>query len=589
MNRLSPPSRALTFLFLGLVLLLGALWGSRPLVHDDLFFHLATGRYVVETLQVPTVDLFSFTRAGEPWVSHEWGFGVLMHLFWFASGYWSLVGVKAGLTVAILLALLALMAWRCGRDVGAPTAGLVALLAVGLWAINDQLILRASLFSSLFILILMGLLLWFDETGSRLSFAAISGLFLLWSNFHGEVLFGLFLLGLTTVEALLSRWPAPAKLVPSSLLQAGPQRPYLLLFVVSLLLSLVNPNGIQVLFYPFRLAWFLFSRGGSLQMGHFGGATPGTSAGFYLLIAILLLGLLPIERFKVLSLTEVGTVVAFLVLSIRSHRFILYFVLFSLPVIVHLWSSGGSLDLSWLRRTRTRAVLVGFVMLVVAVTTATTWIEQPRTPLSRHFPRGAVRYLQQDEVSARMFNHQNYGGYLHWNLGQPVFWDGRNLLFASLMEEVSTMPLTEVETKWQINSLLLTEFEYLQMKSQIDPARWALVFWDDHSALYLRRESAFDSLLKQGELRRLPPFGGVEGLNLLAEAPAVRSETRRELDRILIFEPDCQRALYLHGLLSFYAGDYARAEEELRRASALGPNPFVEKALARVMERGRRL
>ncbi len=72
-------------------------------------------------------------------------------------------------------------------------------------------------------------------------------------------------------------------------------------------------------------------------------------------------------------------------------------------------------------------------------------------------------------------------------------------------------------------------------------------------------------------------------------APAVRSETRRELDRILIFEPDCQRALYLHGLLSFYAGDYARAEEELRRASALGPNPFVEKALARVMERGRRL
>jgi len=64
--------RLATLLGLGLTLALAAVWGSRPLIHDDLFFHLSTGEFVVETHEVPTTDPFSFTQAGKPWVSHEW-------------------------------------------------------------------------------------------------------------------------------------------------------------------------------------------------------------------------------------------------------------------------------------------------------------------------------------------------------------------------------------------------------------------------------------------------------------------------------------------------------------------------------------
>ena len=104
----STNNRTLGLLFLGLVLFLAVLWGSKPLVHDDLFFHLATGQHVVENHRVPTTDIFSFTRGGERWVSHEWGFGVLVHFFWFAKGYWALVALKATAVVAVLLLLLAL-------------------------------------------------------------------------------------------------------------------------------------------------------------------------------------------------------------------------------------------------------------------------------------------------------------------------------------------------------------------------------------------------------------------------------------------------------------------------------------------------
>ena len=91
-------------------------------------------------------------------------------------------------------------------------------------------------------------------------------------------------------------------------------------------------------------------------------------------------------------------------------------------------------------------------------------------------------------MARRPFHHQNYGGYLRWHLEEPIFWDGRNLLFASLMAEVAQMPLDEVVEKWEIDSLLLTEFEYQQMVDQIVPAQWALVYWDDFSALFLRRD-----------------------------------------------------------------------------------------------------
>jgi hypothetical protein len=583
MSNRQPNSRALTWLFLGLVLLLAVLWGSRPLVHDDLFFHLATGQHVVEHHEVPTTDLFSFTRNGERWVSHEWGFGVVAYLVWLAGDYRALVALKACLVVAILLLLLGLMQYRSEQSLTRPTAGHVALLAVGLWAIYDQLILRASLFSSLFVLFLLCLLYRFDRTGSRLAFATIAVLFLVWGNFHGEVLFGLFVLGVFTTEAFLARFRYSVP-VPSSLLQASPARPYLKLFALSLLLTLVNPNGIQVLLYPFRLAWFLFARGGTLEMGHFTGATPVAAGGFFLLLAILLLGLLPLERLKALSLTNVVTVSVFLVLSLRSHRFIFYFTLFALPVIARLFAQSVDRRLPLLSSAWFRRAAVGLAMIAVATATAKAWVAREPRPVSRHFPSGAVGFLQQEGIGGRPFNHQNYGGYLHWKLLAPIFWDGRNLVFGPLMEEVREMPLDQVVAKWNLDYLLLTEFEFSRMGDQIDPAKWGLVYWDDFVAIFLRRDQDHRPALDHFELQQFPPFGGIEGLNLRATDDAWVARARRELDQILGFEPECQRALYLRGLISFYRGELEQAEDSFVEALAIGPNEHVSKALARVRE-----
>src|ERR1017187_5100612 len=52
-------------------------WLWRPIQHEnDIFWHLASGRYMLENHRIPRLDVFSFTAAGHPWVNHEWLFQI---------------------------------------------------------------------------------------------------------------------------------------------------------------------------------------------------------------------------------------------------------------------------------------------------------------------------------------------------------------------------------------------------------------------------------------------------------------------------------------------------------------------------------
>src|ERR1044071_6565812 len=47
----------------------------------DVSWQVAAGRWIVENARVPSIDPFSFTMAGKPWVAFEWGSEVI---YWLA-------------------------------------------------------------------------------------------------------------------------------------------------------------------------------------------------------------------------------------------------------------------------------------------------------------------------------------------------------------------------------------------------------------------------------------------------------------------------------------------------------------------------
>src|SRR5206468_10242662 len=117
----------------------------RPIAHDDLFGHLRTGAWMLQHRGVPRVDVFSFTRFGARWVTHEWGFSLAAYGVYRLAGFAGLLALTAVLTVVILGAL----AWRARALAGeGPRAGewpiLLGLLALGLWAVSRELFLRAA-------------------------------------------------------------------------------------------------------------------------------------------------------------------------------------------------------------------------------------------------------------------------------------------------------------------------------------------------------------------------------------------------------------------------------------------------------------
>ena len=92
-------------LALGLVLFVW-LPNSKGLLADpDSHWHITVGNWILAHGAVPTVDSFSFTFAGQPWIAKEWLSQVLLALAYNAGG-WGAVAVLCAAAIGFAFALM---------------------------------------------------------------------------------------------------------------------------------------------------------------------------------------------------------------------------------------------------------------------------------------------------------------------------------------------------------------------------------------------------------------------------------------------------------------------------------------------------
>jgi hypothetical protein len=601
-------------------------WSLQPLWHDDLFWHLRTGEWIAAHHRVPLADLFSYTRPGARWITHEWGFSLLAWLVWRAAGAGGLVLLGAALALAVFAAV----GWRAldlagaagdppgggpdaagsdaaGSDAAGPDAAgsdaagpgavrpahfllLAALLGLGMWAAAPEIFLRAALAGELLLALSLAALTRYRRTGRRRWLLVQAPLFLVWANLHSGVVFGLYLLALAALDPWVRRgWRAAA--------------PYLATLGAALALVLANPNGLDAPLYPFLLGRILFASGIPWELGHFTAAAPaGPSAALWLLLVLLLLALLPARQVRRLPLFEAAAIASFSLLALRSHRFVFDLVVIGLPALYVLLvtppppaggqaAPGGlSRRLGLAGRPAAAAVLAALVLLpaapAVVAAAAAGWLRRPPAAgglIAEPFPAAALRFVVAQGIAGpadRIFNHQNYGGFIGWRLRSPVFWDGRNDVFAELVREVAENPFGVTAGRWGVDWLLITEHELPGIQPEIAAGRWGLVYWDDFCAVYLRRGSRYAAQLALLEAHLFPPFGGRPGLAALAADPAGAAAARAELGRLLAANPENQRALYFSGTISLYRGELRAAAADLGAARRIRPSEEVDRALA---------
>jgi len=191
------PSRAsvvdLTFALWALLIPL-LLHGRLLNADGDLARHLVMGEHILQHgPRFP--DVFSFSRAGEPFLAYEWLSQVTLHLAHRLGGFPG-IAVMAGGVIAAALALVVAYVRRRGGDpwLAYMTGAAAAVLSGPHW------IARPHLFTLLALPILLHLL---DEQRPRL--LAIAALFTVWANLHPGFLYGVLFVAVVSSGRLLER------------------------------------------------------------------------------------------------------------------------------------------------------------------------------------------------------------------------------------------------------------------------------------------------------------------------------------------------------------------------------------------------
>lgn len=208
----------------------------RVLNDGDTYWHLASGRWMLDHLKVPHADPFSFTHAGQPWVAHEWLSEIIMTLVYRAAG-WTGIVVLFGLATALAIGLLLA---RLARWMGPIALAVTAWLCIGcMWV---------GLFTRPHLLALPIMVYW---TGALLDARAagrapslwLTGLLALWANLHGSFVFAALVAAPLALEALFEGRRDPWPVVKG----------WGLFALACLVAVMLTPNGVEALFYPFQI------------------------------------------------------------------------------------------------------------------------------------------------------------------------------------------------------------------------------------------------------------------------------------------------------------------------------------------------
>jgi hypothetical protein len=233
------PSLTDVAFILPLVFQFNQLGGASSLLSDgDTGWHLRTGEWILAAGRVPQQDLFSFTRAGQPWYAWEWLWDVC---FGYLNAHFGLQAVVA--ISMLLLCVTSAMLYRLVlRQCPNPLIA-IAVTALADTGMSIHWLARPHLFTFFFTVLFLGIL---DRAYSENTPAAVKKmiwllpvLMVLWTNLHGGFVAGLILLGCFAAGGVMeAAWAISPEARAASLHRL---KPFLISGVFCALATLVNP------------------------------------------------------------------------------------------------------------------------------------------------------------------------------------------------------------------------------------------------------------------------------------------------------------------------------------------------------------
>lgn len=452
------------------------------LADPDTYWHLKTGLDIVASGALPSVDNYSYTFAGHPWVSKEW---LAQVAFALAYEQWSWAGLAALATLSIATTA-GLASWFLSAHLKPIAAILVASAATfmifPIFSVRPHILTMPILLTWTFCL--------FEAAREKRAPPLwLLALICLWANLHATVSLGLGLAGFAGLQYLA----VAGRSEPRVLAQ------WIAFGALSVAAAAINPNGFQAIYaatsvasgneaVPMITEWQAFD---AAQMPL---QTLALLAGlFWLLVA----------RPKIDWAT--GLFIVFMLYLFLEHMRFMYVLLLLAPALLARPAAARHPAISlhaWTRQrpdqleaalSRNFPLAATALLLALALTFAAFAVRRQVEPDESVYPRTALAYAQANGLTGNVFNAYNFGGPLVLN-GVKTFIDGRTDVlflggFSAAYDQMGLpagLPALEKAIKtysidWAIlpvDDEIATQFDRLQ--------GWTRVFKDEYAVIYKR-------------------------------------------------------------------------------------------------------
>jgi pentatricopeptide repeat protein len=410
---------------------------AEPPLDGDIWFHLTYGRYMLENgTLTPDHSVFSWTPADKSRIYCAWMPQIAFYSLYRAFGMGSIFSIRY-LVIALFTGLALKFSWGVMRSSPGSVPLVMLIILLGLLMGQAGLLLKAELFSFLFMS--LGVFLWFqakrsyDTRLSRLYIYAIPCLMLVWVNSHGAFIFGVFLLICIAAGELVS-WIFR---LPSRLIQ--PLVPHATAaLILSLAAVLITPYGWS---YPAQLVQTLGSETLSSQVqtvaAYFSIFSPNVTGAHlieYLAVSLVIfvaLVVLSFKRNRHLDPTVLSIGIPFMFLYFKYMRSTYFWAVVFVFTALELLRSASSDSLAAPRRlaAATQVLIAATIVFFSARMTAEA-VFSPKVGINAvHFndPVEEAGFIRDNLQGLRMGNTYNCGSYLAWYLwpGHKVLIDGR--------------------------------------------------------------------------------------------------------------------------------------------------------------------
>ncbi len=576
----------------------------RTVSDQDIFWQLATGRWIAQHHYVFSTEVFSYTAQGQPWI-YPAGSGLFFYAAYLIGGYGliSLIGaVACAGTVALLLRR------------GSVTSAAITIIAVPV--IVGGATPRAEMFTLVLFAAYLSILWERYQTG-RARLWLLPLLMIAWVNLHLGFVAGLALMvAFIGIDLLETLFPGSRRMeAVHRLKRAAPW------FAATGVATLANPWGWGIYSALIRQnrAMALHSgwiaEWGSIPLNWTAAAavfSPTTTKGsFYLLLLIAIIAILIALLQRQLGAAILLIAAVYLGMEhVRMYALTACIVvLIGGSVLSSFWAvqqAGSRMVNARVRFAVTAAIVCAFAILAGVRCFDDIRNYQYRSPsafgmgLSWWVPAGAAEFIQRENLPGEIFNTYNEGGYLVWKLGpeRRDYIDGRAIPFGpEIFHHEAVLLTSSLDSEvWQreaeqhnINTILLPLGRYdgalEAIKTFCGSTSWRPVYFDELGAVFVRRKPETEELIKRwqvdcstaplvGEIS--PSHGGA--FNQWANAASImaalgrNSEALAAADRAAQVDPGSSFVPWLRGNVYSAMDLRSEAEREYLQAISLDPH-----------------